>query len=178
MTLDGMSRPITFKEFIMKTDLLSIGSLLLLSASVVACSQDSKNTVLSPPSATTADLPVMTVYKSPTCGCCKDWITYIERAGYSVNSIDHDNVDAIKAKHGLTAPSLKSCHTATIDGYVIEGHVPVTDIERLLSERPDVVGLTAPGMPMMSPGMGSELPKDYDVLALDKDGHSHVYSSY
>jgi len=148
MTLNGMSRPITFKEFIMKTDLLSIGSLLLLSASVVACSQDSKNTVL------------------------------IERAGYSVNSIDHDNVDAIKAKHGLTAPSLKSCHTATIDGYVIEGHVPVTDIERLLSERPDVVGLTAPGMPMMSPGMGSELPKDYDVLAFDKDGHSHVYSSY
>lgn len=178
MTLDGMSRPIAFKEFTMKTDLLPIGSLLLISASVVACTQDSKNTVLSPRSATTANLPVMTVYKSPTCGCCQDWITYIESAGYSVNDIDHDNIDAIKAEYGLTAPSLKSCHTAVIDGYVIEGHVPVTDIERLLSERPDVVGLTAPGMPMMSPGMGSELPKDYDVLAFDKDGHSQVYSSY
>lgn len=161
----------------MKTNLLTIGSLFMLSVSVIGCSQDNESTVTSSPLASAA-LPAMTVYKSPTCGCCKEWVTYIEKAGYSVNAIDHDNVDAVKASHGLTDPSLKSCHTAVIDGYVIEGHVPLSDIERLLSERPDVVGLTAPGMPMMSPGMGSETPKDYDVLAFDKDGRSQVYSSY
>ena len=120
----------------------------------------------------------MTVYKSPTCSCCKDWVTYIEKSGYTVTTVEHENIDSIKTEHGLTDPSLKSCHTAIIDGYVIEGHVPVTDIERLLSERPDVVGLTAPGMPMMSPGMGSEIPKDYDVLAFDENGRSEVFSSY
>lgn len=123
-------------------------------------------------------LPHMVVYKSPTCGCCKGWVDYVEKSGFSVETIDLDNVDPIKHSHGLTDPHLKSCHTAIVDGYVIEGHVPVSDIERLLAERPDVVGLTAPGMPMMSPGMGSEIPKDYDVLAFDRDGRSRVYSSY
>lgn len=102
----------------------------------------------------------------------------MENAGFAVTAIDHDNVDPIKAENGLTNPALKSCHTALIEGYVIEGHVPVSDIQRLLAERPDVTGLTAPGMPMMSPGMGSETPKDYDVLAFDSDGRAHVYSSY
>ena len=120
----------------------------------------------------------MVVYKSATCGCCKEWISYIERAGFSVSAIDTDELDAVKTKHGLTDPSLKSCHTAIVDGYVIEGHVPVNDIERLLAERPAIVGLTAPGMPMMSPGMASETPKDYDVLAFDKTGQTHIYSSY
>ena len=162
----------------MTTNLLSIGSVFLLSLSVMACSQDSEISDPASSLTSTAELPLMTVYKSPTCGCCEDWVTYIKEAGYSVNAIDHDNVDAVKAEHGLTDPSLKSCHTAIVDGYVIEGHVPLTDIERLLRERPDVIGLTAPGMPMMSPGMDSELPKDYDVLAFEKDGGSHVYSSY
>lgn len=124
------------------------------------------------------DLPEMVVYKSPTCGCCQGWVDYVEKAGFAVNAINHDNVDAIKVKHGLTDPALKSCHTAIVDGYVIEGHVPVSDIERLLAERPDIIGLTAPGMPMMSPGMNSEIPKDYDVLAFDKHGKSRVFSSY
>lgn len=162
----------------MKTNSLSIGSVFLLSLSVIACSQDSESAAPSSSLVSTTELPLMTVYKSPTCGCCEDWVKYIEKAGFSVKAIDHDNVDAVKAEHGLTDPSLKSCHTAIVDGYVIEGHVPLTDIERLLRERPDVVGLTAPGMPMMSPGMGSELPKDYDVLVFDKDGRSQVYSSY
>lgn len=124
------------------------------------------------------DFPEMVVYKSPTCGCCQGWVDYVEKAGFAVNAINHDHVDEIKAKHGLTDPALKSCHTAIVDGYVIEGHVPVSDIERLLAERPDIIGLTAPGMPMMSPGMNSEIPKDYDVLAFDKHGKSRVFSSY
>jgi len=120
----------------------------------------------------------MVVYKSPTCGCCQAWVSYVEDAGFSVTTIDTDDVDAIKSEYGLIDPSLKSCHTAVVDGYVVEGHVPVSDIERLLSERPAIVGLTAPGMPAMSPGMGSETPKEYDVLAFDKNGSSRIYSSY
>ena len=122
--------------------------------------------------------PEVVVYKSATCGCCKDWVSYLEDEGFTVESINHDNVDEIKTLHGLTDPGLKSCHTALIDGYVIEGHVPVNDIDRLLAERPDIVGLTAPGMPLMSPGMGSTTPRDYDVLAFRKDGSARVYSSY
>lgn len=122
--------------------------------------------------------PEMVVYKSPTCGCCQDWVDYIDTAGFDVTTIETDDVDSVKAENGLTDASLKSCHTALIDGYVIEGHVPVSDIERLLAEQPDIVGLSAPGMPMMSPGMGSETPKDYDVLAFDKNGRTLVYSSY
>jgi hypothetical protein len=126
----------------------------------------------------TGELPPITVYKSPTCGCCEKWVSYLEHRGFSVTAINHDHVDEVKAEHGLTDPSLKSCHTALIDGYVIEGHVPASDIERLLAERPNVVGLSAPGMPMMSPGMSSLIPKDYDVLAFLKNGSSWVFSSY
>lgn len=156
---------------------LSLSALTLFSSLLAsACSSDIQmpDTL----SATSAAMPEMVVYKSPTCGCCKDWVNYIEKAGFSVTAIDHDNVDTIKTENGLTSPALKSCHTALVDGYVIEGHVPLSDIQRLLAERPDVVGLTAPGMPMMSPGMGSETPKDYDVLAFDKSGKAYVYSSY
>lgn len=126
----------------------------------------------------TVSLPDMVVYKSPTCGCCQSWVDYIEESGISVSTIDSDNVDEFKTRHGLTDSELKSCHTAIIDGYVIEGHVPVDDIKRLLSERPDVLGLTAPGMPVKSPGMGSKIPEGYDVLAFDKNNDTSVYSSY
>ena len=122
--------------------------------------------------------PEVVVYKSASCGCCKDWVAYLEDEGFQVSTFNHEDLDSIKAQHGLTAPALKSCHTALVDGYVIEGHVPVGDIDRLLAERPDVVGLTAPGMPMNSPGMGSLIPKDYDVLAFKKDGSSRIFSSY
>jgi hypothetical protein len=166
--------------------LVNTGVMLVLGLLLTACSQeesdvtsDNLNTSESAlHSDLTSDFPEMVVYKSPTCGCCQGWVDYVEKAGFAVNAINHDHVDAIKVKHGLTDPALKSCHTAIVDGYVIEGHVPVNDIQRLLSERPDIIGLTAPGMPMMSPGMNSEIPKDYDVLAFDKHGESHVFSSY
>lgn len=122
--------------------------------------------------------PLITVYKSASCGCCKKWVSYLEDEGFSVKSINHDDVDMIKAENGLTDPSLKSCHTALVDGYVIEGHVPANDIERLLSERPIVVGLAAPGMPMMSPGMNSLIPQGYDVLSFSENGAATVFSSY
>ena len=120
----------------------------------------------------------MTVYKSPTCSCCKGWSEYMGEEGFAVKTVDTDNVDAIKAKNGLTDSALKSCHTAIIGGYVVEGHVPAADVKRLLAERPDITGLSAPGMPLMSPGMSSREPKGYDVIAFDEAGNTSVWSSY
>lgn len=139
----------------------------------------SSNTVQAESIMSTIHSSEITVYKSPTCGCCKGWVTYLQEEGFNVTAIDHDNVDDIKHQHGLTDDSLKSCHTAIVDGYIVEGHVPANDIERLLRERPtDIKGLSAPGMPMMSPGMASRIPKDYDVLSFTKTGKTAVYSQY
>lgn len=128
--------------------------------------------------AATAGRPAVEVWKSPTCGCCEGWVEYLEGAGFEVVAHDTDDVDAVKTRLGLVDPRLKSCHTATIDGYVVEGHVPVSDIEKLLAERPDVVGISAPGMPMMSPGMGSTEPQDYDVVGFAKDGTTEIFASH
>ena len=120
----------------------------------------------------------ITVYKSPTCGCCQDWADYLKENGFVVETVDTFDVHRIKQENGLTDPRLASCHTALVDGYVVEGHVPADDIWRLLSERPSVVGVTAPGMPQMSPGMHSLEPKGYDVLTIDSDGQTSVFSRY
>jgi len=119
------------------------------------------------------------MYKSPTCGCCGNWAEHLRGAGFTVIEKKREDMDAIKAKFGVPE-QLSSCHTAVIDGYIIEGHVPAADVKRLLKERPKVAGLTAPGMPMKSPGMqdvGQE-PKNYNVLAFDKDGTAKVFSHY
>lgn len=119
------------------------------------------------------------VHKSATCGCCKEWMNYLEDEGFLVSAVDHDDMDSVKAKLGLPDPKLKSCHTAIVDGYIIEGHVPANDILKLLREKPDnIIGLSAPGMPTMSPGMASREPRDYAVLSFDENGKSSVYSEY
>jgi hypothetical protein len=120
----------------------------------------------------------ITVYKTPTCGCCEGWVDYLRDEGFTVETIDLDVLTDIKAKHGLTDQRLMSCHTAIIDEYVVEGHVPVNDIRRLIEEKPDIVGITAPGMPQLSPGMHSRIPKDYDVYSFNKDGDIEVFSRY
>jgi hypothetical protein len=154
--------------------------LLVLALVLSGCNagaDDSKP--LSQDELTAVSPPEITVYKSPSCGCCKEWVTYLEEEGFAVTSIDHDNVDQIKVKLGLPSPELRSCHTATVDGYIVEGHVPASDIQRLLAEKPtDILGISAPGMPMMSPGMGSREPKDYDVLSFTATGETAVYSKY
>ncbi len=124
-------------------------------------------------------LPEITVYKSPTCGCCTDWEVHLEKEGFKVVSHKRTNMDSVKKQLGVRS-HLASCHTATIDGYVIEGHVPADDIKRLLRERPDVMGLTAPGMPQHSPGMQppGEKPRGYSVLMFDKEGRTHVFTRY
>jgi len=120
----------------------------------------------------------ITVYKSPTCGCCSGWVEYLRDNGFRVETHNTETLTDIKTKFGLTDGRLMSCHTAIIDGYVVEGHVPVGDIQRLINEKPDIVGITAPGMPQMSPGMSSIEPKGYDVLSFDENGNIELFSRY
>lgn len=126
-----------------------------------------------------ATKPAVVMYKSPNCECCTGWAEHLRKSGFNVAVEKRDDMDQIKAKHGVTQP-LASCHTAVVDGYVIEGHVPAADVERLLRERPDVVGLTAPGMPMKSPGMqpAGLPPAGYTVFAFDKSGNKTPYHRY
>jgi hypothetical protein len=120
--------------------------------------------------------PEITVYHSPTCGCCKQWINYLKSHGFAVKSIEQEDLSDIKAEMGVTG-KLASCHTAMVQGYVIEGHVPAPDIQRLLAERPKIAGLTAPGMPGASPGMDTS--KDpYDVLTFDGNGKTTVWARH
>lgn len=121
---------------------------------------------------------VLTVYKSPTCSCCNGWVDYLRDNGFDVKTQNTDKLTELKAQLGLTEKKLMSCHTAVIDGYVVEGHVPVEDIRRLLREKPDIAGITAPGMPQFSPGMRSIEPKGYDVLSFDADGDTELFSRY
>lgn len=120
--------------------------------------------------------PEITVYHSPTCGCCKKWISYLKSNGFVVKSIEQEDLSEIKADAGVTS-KLASCHTAMVQGYVIEGHVPAADIQRLLAEKPKVLGLAAPGMPGAGPGM--DTGKDpYDVLAFDAKGKTTVWERH
>ena len=122
--------------------------------------------------------PTITVWKSASCGCCQRWVDYLQDEGFEVTAHNVDDVVSIKRKLGMTDPALYSCHTAKVGGYLIEGHVPASDIRRLLDDRPTLVGLAAPGMPQMSPGMLSIEPKGYDVLQFNAKLETSVYSSY
>ena len=120
----------------------------------------------------------ITVYKSATCGCCKEWVKHLQANGFSVKAQDVSDLMSYKTANGVPA-KLGSCHTATVNGYVIEGHVPANDIKRLLKERPAVSGLAVPGMPVGSPGMEQGGQKDrYDVLTFNKQGGTSVYARY
>lgn len=125
----------------------------------------------------TANATVVTVYKSPTCGCCKEWIKHMQANGFSVKTVDVNNVNPYKLENGISF-TLASCHTALVDGYAVEGHVPATDIKRMLKERPAIRGLAVPGMPAGSPGMEQGNKDHYNVFSFDKAGAISVYASY
>src|SRR6056297_1285321 len=117
-------------------------------------------------------LAQMTVYKSPTCACCSAWVDHVAGAGIEVqaNDVDQEDLWALKTRTSIT-PDLSSCHTAFVDEYVIEGHVPAEDVLRLLAERPDAIGLTVPDMPVGSPGMEMGNRRDtFDTLLVLQDG--------
>ena len=113
---------------------------------------------------------VVLAYRTPSCGCCKGWLDHIKKAGFSVQDHVVNNLTAIKQRYRVPA-GLASCHTARINGYVIEGHVPVSAIEKLLKERPNVAGIAVPGMPLGSPGMESPLKREtYTVFTFTNSG--------
>jgi hypothetical protein len=119
------------------------------------------------------------VFKSPTCGCCAKWNEHMTAAGYAVTSRDMQDVGAIKDEHRIPT-NLRSCHTALVGGYVVEGHVPADVVAKLLAEKPaGVVGIAVPGMPVGSPGMESSdgFKAPYQVMAFTKDGQSRVYTT-
>ena len=125
--------------------------------------------------------PAIEVWKSPTCGCCGKWADYLEANGFEVTAKNTTRgmLERIKRQVGI-GPKLASCHTALIDGYTVEGHVPAEDIKRLLAMRPEAIGLTVPDMPLGSPGMeqpdGTTEP--YDVLLVKKDGSVEVFAKH
>ncbi|MET0082856.1 MAG: DUF411 domain-containing protein [Sedimenticola sp.] len=116
------------------------------------------------------------VYKSPTCGCCNDWIKHLEKNGFSVKAHDKNNMSEIKQELGVPR-RLQSCHTAKVNGYVIEGHVPADLISKMLREKPQIKGLSVPGMPMGSPGMEGPRKDDYNIVTFTESGKTSVYAS-
>jgi hypothetical protein len=129
--------------------------------------------------AVAATTPTVVVNKTPTCGCCGLWVKHLQTAGFAVQVNDMENLTPIKERVGVPF-GMGSCHTAEVDGYFIEGHVPADDIKLLLRERPQAKGLTVPGMPAGSPGM--EVPSGrvdrYDVLLVGKDGKTSVFATH
>jgi hypothetical protein len=147
----------------------AIVATLLLAVAVSGCS----------PSTAEPSLPGVTVHKSESCGCCKLWVERLRDGGFPVQVRNEDNLNAVKQRVGIPY-GMGSCHTAEVEGYFVEGHVPVEDIKRLLRERPDAKGLTVPGMPAGSPGM--EVPsgqvQPYEVLLVGHDGSTTVFSRH
>ena len=131
------------------------------------------------PAGATAALPAMTVRKHPSCGCCSVWIEHVRAAGFPVEALDVEDMATVKRAAGVP-DAMASCHTAEVDGYVIEGHVPAEDILRLLRERPPARGLAVPGMPLGSPGMEhpSGVVHPYSVMLVLPDGSTREFSRY
>jgi hypothetical protein len=118
------------------------------------------------------------VYRSPSCGCCGKWLEHLKKNNFNVKDIVTDEVQAIKDKYGVPN-EMASCHTALVDGYVIEGHVPANDINTLLKMKPKVTGIAVPGMPAGTPGMEMGGRKDpYQVISFDSEKHYQVFNSY
>jgi len=114
--------------------------------------------------------PAVALYKSPACGCCEKYVSYLQQNGFDVKAYDENDMNAIKYKYGVTR--VASCHTAIINGYVIEGHVPVSAINKLLKQKPAIAGISVPGMPMNSPGMGEMKKGTLTVYSIPKAGET------
>lgn len=117
------------------------------------------------------------VYKSPYCGCCEKWVEHLQQAGFAVRTHDVNDVPAARQRLGMPE-RLGSCHTAKVAGYVVEGHVPAADIQRLLKEKPKAIGLAVPSMPPGSPGMESPKPVPYNTLLVQAGGATSVFAKH
>jgi len=127
-----------------------------------------------------AQAAAMTVYKTAACGCCEDWVAHVRAAGHDVTVHDVSRAELVERKRELGVDSgLAACHTAVVEGYVVEGHVPASDIERMLRKRPDFAGIAVPGMPVGSPGMEYGDRRDpYNVIAFRADGAMKVFARH
>jgi hypothetical protein len=124
------------------------------------------------------DAPLITIYKSATCGCCKSWVAHMAQNGFRTETHDTEAMDSVKQHEGVPL-AVRSCHTGRVGGYVIEGHVPAETVRRLLREKPaDIAGLAVPGMVTGSPGMEGPYPEHYQVLAFTRDGATRVYEQH
>ena len=130
------------------------------------------------PTRAASSWPAIDVFKSPSCGCCGAWVEHLKAAGFDVRVTDVDDTTAARKRLGMP-DAFGSCHTGTVGGYAIEGHVPAADVKRLLAAKPKAVGLAVPGMPVGSPGMEVGTRRDpYDVLLVERNGRSTVFASY
>ena len=158
---------------------MMILSIRFLAATVLAITALGACTGESGQRDTAAEVAEVVVHKSPTCGCCTDWVEHLREAGFAVEVRETFNMAPIQQRVGLPY-GLGSCHTAEVDGYFVEGHVPAEDVARLLAERPEARGLAVPGMPLGSPGM--EVPSGeveaYDVLLVLPDGSTEVFARH
>lgn len=156
---------------------------LSLALALAACggSPESEASAEAPALASTAvamaegERPTVLVFKTPTCGCCNGWVEHLEESGYTVETRDVRDLMSVKLDAGVPTP-MSSCHTAIIDGYVVEGHVPASVVDQLLAERPDIAGIAVPGMPIGSPGMEGPNAKPYEVMSFDAEGNAAVYA--
>ena len=123
--------------------------------------------------------PLVEVFKSPTCGCCSQWIEHMRRNGFNVRATDVNDLTDIKKSRGVPDQA-QSCHTAVVNGYVVEGHVPAADVQRMLKEKPAIAGIAVGGMPVGSPGMDFPGTKaqPYDVVAFTKSGAISVFAKH
>ncbi|NJD07276.1 MAG: DUF411 domain-containing protein [Methylococcaceae bacterium] len=154
----------------------------VLLLSLTACVAVAEDSPWDQPTPALAKPQEMTVYRSPTCGCCKKWMSHMEKQGFVLKDVPSEDMEAVKAKLGVP-DYLASCHTAVVDGYLVEGHVPAGDVKQLLTgKKTSALGLAVPGMPAGTPGMEMGGKKDkFSVIVFDKQGNAdqfHEYAKY
>lgn len=152
------------------------------SISIGACSNLATSNVPTQQTAAVAELPSevrqVVSFRSPTCGCCEGWVAHMRANGFEVEDNVVEDIEAVKREHNIPT-DLASCHTAIVNGYVIEGHIPAADVSRLLTEKPDVAGIAVPGMPIGSPGMESgDIQEPYAVYTFTEDGSTEVFQEH
>lgn len=167
---DGRARPSLSRALVLTT------GLLFVAGAAAACSSDSSSGDDPTFAAAGVQTALVEVHSAPGCGCCAGWAEYMESHGYTVETTEDVDLAEFKAARGVPAEA-QSCHTAVIDGYTVEGHVPVQAIEDLLAERPDIDGIALPGMPSGSPGMPGEKLAPFEILVID-DGATAVFGEY
>lgn len=155
--------------------LLSLGAVIItggVGAGIYTAVNSSQANTLSP------EALQITSYRSPTCGCCHAWVEHLQAEGFTVKDNVTENLETIKTENNVPQNFI-ACHTAVINGYVVEGHIPASDIKRLIKEKPDVAGIAVPGMPIGSPGMESgDMKEPYTVFTFTEEGETQVYQKH